>query len=292
LYVNNLISGVIYYIASTLNDAKMLLVENLSEENLKDVFKICSWDRAFAHNDDPVLERGREIKRRWLLDMLEQHGPCAKIAYLDGRPVAQIVFYPEEAIPYIADPRKDVVHLQCIYSPFPDAQRRGVGTALMKDLLDECRSGLSFLWGRPCSFLVTKPSPHEGDLPLDDFYEKYGFRQGSQEMFLEIGGKYVDRGTPEYRPLPEDHGRIIVLYNPACEWGAFLAYKVEEIGKEVDLPVETFNIWEKPEAFMKRPIDRVTSGRVIVNTKLLEGGLFWSDQNAFRRVLKETLDTT
>jgi GNAT superfamily N-acetyltransferase len=272
----------------------MLLVENLSEENLEDVFKLCSWNRAFAPMDDPVLKEGIEVRRRWLIDILEQHGPCAKIAYLDGRPVAQIVFYPEEAIPYINDPRKDVILLQCIYSPFPKAQRKGVGAALMKNLVDECKSGLSSLGGRPCSFLVTRPFSHEGDLPLSEFYEKYGFRQGSQEMFLEIGRKYVERKTREYRPLPEDRDRIIVLYNPACEWGPFLAYKVEELCREIDpdLPVEIFNIWEKPEAFMKRPIDRVTSGRVIANAILLEGGVFWSDQNTFRRLLKEALDNT
>jgi GNAT superfamily N-acetyltransferase len=272
----------------------MLLVENLSEEKLEDVFKICSWNRAFASMDDPILKKAREVRRRWLIDMLEHHGPCTKIAYLDGRPVAQILFYPEETIPYIKDPRKDVVHLQCVYSPFPEAQRIGVGAALMKDLVDECKSGLSSLGGRPCSFLVTKPFPHEGDLPLSEFYEKYGFRQGSQEMFLEIGGKYVERETREYRPLPEDRGRLIVLYNPACEWGSFLAYKVEELGHEIDpdLPVEIFNIWEKPEAFMKRPLKRVISGHVIVNAKLIEGSVFWTDQDAFRRLMEEALGNT
>jgi GNAT superfamily N-acetyltransferase len=272
----------------------MLRVEDISQDNLDDIFKICSLERIFAPMDDPVLTEGIEVRRRWLIDMLKQHRPCAKIAYLDGRPVAQIVFYPEETIPYIANPRKDVVHLQCIYNPFPEAQRRGIGAALMKDLVDECKSGLSSLGGRPCSFLVTKSFSHEGDLPLSEFYEKYGFRQGSQEMFLEIGGKYVERETREYRPLPEDHGRIIVLYNPACEWGSFLAYKVVELGHEIDpdLPVEIFNIWEKPEAFMKRPLKRVTSGRVITNAKLLEGGVFWIDQDAFRRLMKEALGNT
>ena len=269
----------------------MLRVENISEENLDDVFRICSWDRAFAPNDDPVLERGREIRRRWLLDMLEQHGPCTKIAYLDGRSVAQIVFYPEEAIPYIDDLRKDVVYLQCIYNPFPEAQRRGVGAALMKDLMDECRSGLSSLGGRTCSFLVTKPFPHEGDLPLSEFYEKFGFRRGSQEMFFEIGGKYVEREIREYRPLAEDRGRIIVLFNPACEWGPYLAFKVEELGHEIDpdLPVETFNIWERPEAFTMRPLKKVISGHVIANTILIEGSVFWADQNAFRQELEKAL---
>jgi len=70
----------------------LVSIEDVSEENIDDVFKICSWDRAFAPNDDPVLERGMEARRRWLLDMMVQHGPCAKIAYQDRRPVAQIVF--------------------------------------------------------------------------------------------------------------------------------------------------------------------------------------------------------
>jgi GNAT superfamily N-acetyltransferase len=269
----------------------LVSIEDISPDNLDDMFRICSWDRAFAPNDDPVLKEGKEVRRQWLLDMLERHGPCVKIAYLEGRPVALIVFYPEEAVPYVADPRMDVVHLQCIYNPLLKDQRRGIGAALMKDLVDDCRSGLKILGGRPCSFLVTRPFPHEGDLPLSEFYEKYGFKQGSQEMFLEIGGKYVERETREYSPLAEDRGRIIVLYNPACEWGYFLAHKVEIIVHEMDpdLPVQIFNIWEKPEAFMKRPLKRVTSGQVIVNAKFLQGSLFWTDQNTFRREVVKAL---
>jgi hypothetical protein len=63
----------------------MLRVEDLSEDNLDDIFTICSCNRAFAPNDDPVLEKGREIKRRWLLDMLERHGPCTKISYMNEK---------------------------------------------------------------------------------------------------------------------------------------------------------------------------------------------------------------
>lgn len=265
----------------------MLRIEDISEENLEDVFKICSHNRF----DGPIHKMGIEVRRRWLVDILGQHGPCVKIAYLDGRPVAQIVFYPEETMPYIKDPRKDVVHLQCIYNPFPKAQRKGVGAALMKDLVEECKSGLSSLGGRPCSFLVTRPGTSEGDLPLSEFYEKFGFRQGSQEMFLEINGKYAAMENREYRPLPEDRGRIIVLYNPACEWGYFLAFKIRELGQGIDpdFPVEILNIWERPETFRKRPLKNVISGRVIVNAKLIEGGVFWTDQDGFRRLVKETL---
>ena len=262
-------------------------MENLSEENLEDVFKICSHDRF----DGLLHEKGMEVRKRWLMDMLEKHGPCAKIAYLDERPVAQIQFYPEETMPYIHDPRKDVVNLQCIYSPFPETQRKGAGATLMKALMDECHTGLDCLGGKPCSFVVTRPFPHEGDISFSEFYEKYGFRQGHQEMFLEIKGEYVPREIPEYRPLPEDRGKVIILYNPACEWGYFAAFKVKELLQDIDLnlPVEIFNIWERPEGYMKRPIQRVISARVIANAHLIKGVSFWTDREAFRREVEEAL---
>jgi GNAT superfamily N-acetyltransferase len=265
----------------------MLLVENLSKENLEDVFEICSHNRF----DGPLHKKGIEVRRRWLIDMLDQHGSCAKIAYLDGRPVAQIQFYPEETIPYVHEPRKDVVYLQCIYNPFPEAQRKGAGAALMEALVDECHMGLDCLGGRPCSFVVTRPFQHEGDLSFSEFYKKYGFRQGPQEMFLKIKGEYVPREIPEYHPQPEDRGRVIILYNPACEWGHFLAFTMKELLKGMDpVPsVEIFNIWERPEGFLKRPLQRVISGRVIVNGQLIKGGVFWTDREALRREVEEAM---
>jgi GNAT superfamily N-acetyltransferase len=269
----------------------LIRVKNISKENLEDVFKICSSNRVFAPIDDPILKKAREVKKRWILDVLERYGPCSKIAYLDGRPVSQLLFYPEEAIPYINAPRKNVVKLQCIYNPFPEFQRKGVATALMKALVDECHTGLDCLGGKTCSFLMTLLFPHEGDLPLDEFYEKYGFKQGKGEMFLEIDGKYVQREIPEYHPLPEDRNKAVILYNPACEWGYFFAYKVKELLQGIDpvYPVEIFNIWERPEGYLKRPLKRIVSGHAIVNSQLISGGVFWTDREAFLRNVEKVM---
>ena len=95
----------ILYIIEVKSDFRLMKVEDISEENLEDVFKICSGNRAFAPRDDPILGKGIAIKKWLLLDMLDRHGPCAKIMYMDGKPVAQILFIPEETIPYILDPR-------------------------------------------------------------------------------------------------------------------------------------------------------------------------------------------
>ena len=269
----------------------MLKIEDVSEENLEDVFKACSWNRAFAPKDDPILEKGREIKIRWLLDMLEKHGPCTKIAYLQERPVAQILFYPEETIPFNHDPRRDALHLQCIFNPFPEAQRKGVAHALMKELMEECKSGLRCMGGRPCSFVVTAIFPHEGQLPLDTYYSKCGFKQGNQEMYLEIAGEYVPRKILENRRLPEDRGRALNFYNPPCEWGYFYAVKVRELLKDIDpsLPVEIVNLWERPEEYIKRSHKQQIAARTIINTQEPDAFIFWVDKEAFRRNAEEAL---
>jgi hypothetical protein len=269
----------------------LLRVENISEENLEDVFMICSWNRAFASMEGSTQEKARELKRRWLIDMLKRHGPCTKIAYLDGKPVAQILFYPEETIPFNHDPRKDVLHLQCIFNPLPEAQHKGVGDALMKNLVDECNSGLKCMGGKPCSFVVTKPFPHEGELPLNEFYSKYGFKQGNQEMYLEIKGEYVPREVLENRRLPEDLGKALNFYNPTCEWGYYYAVKVKELLMDIDpdLPVEIVNLWERPEVYMKRSHQQQIAARTIINAQEINPFLFWADKEAFRREAEEAL---
>ena len=270
----------------------LLKVEDVSEENLEDIFKICS--RAFEippHNkfDHLLYEKGMEVRRRWLIDALRKRGPCAKIAYLDGRPRAQIVFCPEEMMPHIRDPRGDVISILCMYNPFPEAQRKGVATALVEDLLGECDSGLSCLGG-PCRFLVTAPFPPDGPT-LTEFYKKHGFRRGRGEMYREVRGKYLPREAPEYTPRPEDLEKTVILYNPACEWGYFYAFKVVDLIKErdPDHPVEIFDIWERPEEYMRRTLHRVTAGRAIVKGRVMRGGIFWTDREAFIRELERAL---
>jgi hypothetical protein len=140
---------------------------------------------------------------------------------------------------------------------------------------------------------VTRTFPHEGDLPLSDFYEKYGFKQGHQEMFLEIKGKYMPQKIPELRSLPEDRGKIIVTYNPDCEGGYFYAMTVKEIfqGKYPNLPIEIFNSWKKPEDYKKRGGGwmQIAVG-ILVNAQVPKDPfVFWTDQKAFIRDVDELL---
>ena len=267
-------------------------IKDVSVENFDDILNVCSGYRSFTTIDDPNLHKGREMKRRWFLDMISRYGPCAKVGYLFEKPIAQVVFYPEEAIPYLHNPRKDVIYLKCIFNSTVYAQRRGVADALMKNLLEECRSGLECLGDRPGQLVVTRPFPHEGDLPLSEFYKKYDFKEGHKEMYIEINGKYAPMNIPEFRPLPEDRGRTIITYNIDCEWGYYYAVTVRDLiqDKHPDHPVEIFSSWENPEEYKKRGGGWINiAAGIIVNAQVPAPFIFWKDQKAYVRNLEKLL---
>ena len=252
----------------------------MKEENVDDVFRVCSHARL----DDPLQRRGMEIKRGWLLEMLSRYGPCTKIAYLEGRPTAQLLYYPEEAIPYIENPRREVVHLHCVYNPFPEARGRGVASSLLRGLLEEAEEGMEILGGRRCRFMVARPFNTGEGIPLENFYASKGFRWGVGEMFLEIAASYEPRRRPEYRPLPEDEGRAIVLYAPLCEYGYPFALRIKRLIREVEptLPIDLIDMWRQPEEASKR-----CGEGVVVNATPIRA--WWGDREGFKRAIEEAL---
>jgi len=271
----------------------LLIIEDISRENLDPALTICSINRPFATINDPVLVKARDLKRQWLLEMLEKHGPCMKIAYLDGKAVAQILFYPETAIPYIHNPREGAIYLKCTFNISPETRGKGVGNALMKSLIEESHQGLDCLGGRPCQFIVTKPFPHEGDLPLADFYEKHGFIQSQQEMFLEVEGEYMPMEIPELNPLPEDRGRTIITYSVDCEWGYYFVITAPDLiqKKYPHHSIETFDIWKEPDEYKKRGGGwMLIAAGILVNARVPENPfIFWVDREAFLRNVEKAM---
>lgn len=147
-------------------------IVDLNESNLDDLIYVCSSTRL----EDPIHRKGVEIKKEWLRKMLRDYGPVAKIAYYNDKPVAQILYYPTESDP--TSPKKaGVLFLHCVYNPFPEAQGKGIGTALMQALLADARNGSGCLKGKPCSSIVTHAFDTGEFLPLPQFYKKMNFRQ-------------------------------------------------------------------------------------------------------------------
>ena len=258
----------------------MIIVKDVCEGNIEDVFRVCSHSRL----DDQLQRKGMEMKRAWLLRMLEEHGPCTKIAYLDGRPVAQILFYPEETVPFIPDPRQGAVILNCAYNPFPEAQGKGAASSLVRNLVEEAGAGLKCLRGEPCNFIAAKPFDTGTGLSMGEFFARCGFSSADGEMYLEVHGKYRPRRLVEYRPLPEDKGRALIFYDAMCEWGYGFAVQVGRVIHEIErgYPFEMIDQWETPEEAIRRG-----NQQLIVNGHVMQS--FWTDREAFRSEVEEAI---
>ena len=212
-----------------------------------DVFEVCSPD---AEPGSKLME-GRRLRERWLRETLREYGPFTKVAYLDGRPVSQVMYYPEAALPYIAGSRGGVIRIECVFSR---VQGKGAGSALLGDLVGEAREGVESLRGEPCRFIVTEPFSTGEGLDLKEFYERNGFREGEGEMYLEIHGDYEPRKRTGYTPLEEDAGRAVVFYNVNCEYSLGFAEGVKRLIQEIEpgYPVEIINMWKEPQESSRR----------------------------------------
>jgi len=258
-------------------------VSDLNRTNVDDVFMVCSH----AKLSDPIQRRGIELKRQWLLEMLEKHGPLTKLAYLDGRPIAQILFFPEEVAKFLPEPRKYVIVLQCVYNPFPEAQGKGAGTALLRSLMEDCRAGIRCLEGRKCSFIVSNPFQTGEGLSMAKFYEENGFKRAHDEMFLEIAGRYEPKIKLEYEPLPEDRGRAIIFYNRICEWSYPFALQVRDYLLQIKpgLKVELVDEWLRPWESKRR-----ANQWLVVNAVPIKS--FWTQREEFRQEVERALGKT
>ncbi len=246
-------------------------------EGFEDVFRVCSPD---AEPGSKLME-GRRLRERWLRDTLKEHGPFTKVAYLDGRPVSQIMYYPEKALPYLVGSRDCVVRIECVYSR---VHGKGAGSILLADLVKEAGTGIESLRGEPCRFLVTEPFATGEGLDLKEFYERNGFKEGEGEMYLEIHGGYTPRQRTEYTPLPEDEGKAVLFYNVNCEYSVGFADNVKKLIHEINpgYPVEIINMWTAPMESSRRGNELI-----IVNQRTIKS--YWRTPE-FRREVQAAME--
>ncbi len=221
-------------------------VRDVSEANIEDVFRVCSYSKL----NDPLQREGMELRRQWIRGMIEEYGTCIKIAYLGEKPVAHLMFYPEVAAKFLLAPRKGVVLLRCVYNPFEEARGKGASTALVKCLIEECGGDPSYLKGVSCSFIASEPFNTGEGTPMEKFYAASGFTRRGNEMFYEVKGKYLAPKKPVFDKSHANRNAATIIYDPTCEWSYVHAVQVRDALKDMysDLPVWLINQWQKPEA--------------------------------------------
>jgi len=256
-------------------------IENLQESNIEDLIYVCSSKRL----SDPVHQQGIKLKRRWLREMSEKCGSCAKIAYYNDKPVAQILYYPEEADVAKAFRRENVLVINCIYNPTEEAQKLGIGTRLLQSVIQDAKQRKTCLGNRPCKIILAKAFNTGELLPMPDFYKKNGFLPTPEGnlLYLPIEGDY-EPAPPvgDYEPLPEDRNKALIFYSPICQFSYQFAKKVEEIIQEVmpNIKIETVNEWEKPEESMRRK-----NWWLIVNAKPIK--TFFMETEKFKEEIRQ-----
>jgi GNAT superfamily N-acetyltransferase len=255
-------------------------IENLQESNVEDLIYVCSSKRL----SDPIHQQGMALKRQWLHRMLNSYGSCAKIAYCEGKPAAQILYYPEEADIAKEFRREGVLVINCIYNPTLEAQKIGIGTRLLQEVIKDVKEMKSCLGKKSCKFILAKAFNTGELLPMPEFYKKNGFlptKEGSM-LYLPIEGKYESTPKVEYKPLKEDRGKAIIFYGPVCQFSYPFAKRIEQIIREVlpDIKIELINEWEKPEESIKRK-----NWWLIVNAKPIQ--TFFMDTENFKKEIKE-----
>ncbi|HIH87794.1 TPA: GNAT family N-acetyltransferase [Candidatus Bathyarchaeota archaeon] len=256
-------------------------VRDVTEANIEDVFRVCSCGRL----EDPIQKEGIEIRRHWLREMIQEYGTCVKIAYLEGKPVAHLMFYPEEAVPFLSSTREGVVLLRCVYNPFEEARGKGASTALVSSLIEDCRGSPKFLKGVECSFIVSEPFNTGEGTPMEKFYASSGFVRRGDEMIYEINGRYVLPKRLVWNPDHANKEAATVIYNPTCEYSYISATRVRDAINILypNLPVWLIDQWQKPEASLS-----LANEWLVVKGTPIKSGL--KDRKSFDAEIKQAVE--
>lgn len=265
--------------------SEKIKIENLKDSNIDDLIYVCSSQRL----SDPIHQQGIKLKEKWLREMLEKYGPFAKIAYLNDKPVAQILFYPEEADMIKAYKHENVLVIYCIYNPTPEAQKLGIGTKLLQNVMQDAKQRKTCLGNKPCKFILAKAFNTGEFLPMPEFYKKNGFiptAEGNLFYFPLEGNYEPTKPIGTYEPLAEDRNKAVVFYGPTCQFGYPFAKKIESLIKEVapSIEIEMINEWEKPEESIKRK-----NWWLIVNAKPIQ--TFFMNTTKFKEEIEQAVSS-
>ncbi|MEM2147585.1 MAG: GNAT family N-acetyltransferase [Candidatus Bathyarchaeia archaeon] len=259
-------------------------IENLHDQNIDDLINVCSSGKF----SDPVHQQGVKLKKLWLKEMLDNYGSCAKIAYYNGKPAAQILFYPENADKAKMFKREGVIVINCIYNPTLEAQKLGFGRRLLQSVIQDAKEKKSCLGCKPCKFILANAFNTGEFLPMPDFYKKNGFIPADGEgMYLPIEGGYEPVPEAHYEPLEEDKGKAIIFYGSKCQFSYPFAKRIEAMVRDTapSLQIEVTNEWEKPEESIKR-----RNWWLVVNAKPIH--TFFMDAENFKKEIMQAIDQT
>lgn len=211
---------------------KEVRISDVTAENIDDLCRICIPPEKA---DDPVFIKGREEKRKWAQEMLRTWGTCAKLAYVGSTPAGLIQYKPA--------PKDKTVFIHCIFVHQKEHWRKGIGTQLLADLVEDMRRPQAWFGGQPALALVTETFPGElpDQYPARLFFKDRGFQQVRENpdfLYYPLAEGFVYQPGQEeeirYIPQEEDRGKALIIYGPSfCPFAYVFLKKAEQVIGEV-----------------------------------------------------------
>ncbi len=120
----------------------------VGSETLRDIPNPCNgclyWQTSSPSQNEKSKKERRKRKLEWLDGVMREFGSCCRIGYLDRTPIGFTHFAPAKYFPRVEDydagpPSEDCVFLACLYITDQKSRGKGLGTAMLKDLIAELR---------------------------------------------------------------------------------------------------------------------------------------------------------
>lgn len=227
-------------------------IKDATEDEIGDVITLCIP----PDNHDPLLIKGVQTKKKWAQSVLDVYGSFARIAYKGSTPVGMIQYRP--------DIDENTLEITCIFVPDRQNHNKGIGTALLNDLLNDVKTpNPSF--DMPPRAVVTYAFEVPGFFPQHAFYQKKGFTnvEGDPYLMYYPLQKGFIHTKKVFTPQEEDRGNILIFFDPSCPFCVSFYEKLVTSIKEItDTPIRLINTYEDSKEVKKRG----TAPYCVVNT--------------------------
>jgi predicted N-acetyltransferase YhbS len=157
-------------------------IRSVTEQTIDDLVGLCTPKMNDERHAQTLKEAGLR-KKEWVQKALKRFGVCAEVAYLDGKPVGFVEFYPMSAFPLLPKRDKRTIMLTCVVIPDKSLQNKGIGSKLVQAMVDDLRKASlpSFDGQKADEIAVASWGCHTGfpdSLPrFRSFFSKNGFTE-------------------------------------------------------------------------------------------------------------------
>ncbi len=227
---------------------KNLKVKDLCDGNVDDLVNLCV---PCSKKTDPYFVEGMKMKRLWAKDGMKKYGTVAKIAYEGFQPVGMIQFLPR--------PAEKIVDVICLFVPYKTKLRMGIGTTLLDSLIEDMRQPKPYFGVDTPNALFVKAFQIPEWYPQQEFYQKRGFERVDGDdpftLYYPLKPGYIHSPRDErFVPQPEDRGKAVIFYDPACPFCIFFSERTKQAIRKIsqDVPIKIVNKSDETEEVRKR----------------------------------------